>query len=484
MKLRKINSKGFSHVEMVIVVLVVAVLGLVGWRVLKNTSHAGSNCTGQTLNASANGQYVGSTGQCVTYLQIISIGFTGIQMPVDGLFGPLTRLNILTFQRTAFPTDRNQWDGIVGPKTWAKLCSLVPANRTVEVYNAQKAACGKATFNLPGDKGPTSTPTDYGFGWLNGITSDSLGHIWVPNMRYNSLTEINAKDGSLVKVYSDPSYGFKSPIQVTTDKLGHIWVANYNSLTEINAKDGSLVKVYSDPSYELNGPYAMTADDQGHLWVTNSNAFTLTEINAKDGSLVKVYSNYNLYGFSWNLASTTDNLGHLWVSNGNISGSLTEINTNDGSVVTVYGNVREYSFEKNTFNKNYGFNVPYGITSDNLGHIWVVNLEKDTITELNAKDGSLVKVYSDPSLGLKEPITIMADNSGHVWVVNILGNSLTELNAKDGSLVKVYSNPSLGLKSPSGITSDNLGHLWIVNSIGNTVTELNAKDGSLVKIYK
>jgi len=42
MKLRKINNKGFSHVEMVIVVLVVAVLGLVGWRVLKNTSHAGS----------------------------------------------------------------------------------------------------------------------------------------------------------------------------------------------------------------------------------------------------------------------------------------------------------------------------------------------------------------------------------------------------------------------------------------------------------
>jgi streptogramin lyase len=57
----------------------------------------------------------------------------------------------------------------------------------------------------------------------------------------------------------------------------------------MNAKDGSLVKVYTDPSYRLNTPFGITSDNLGHIWVTKSGNDSLTEMNAKDGSLVKVY---------------------------------------------------------------------------------------------------------------------------------------------------------------------------------------------------
>jgi len=43
MKIKKLNIKGFSHFELAIVLLVVFGLGIVGYRVLKNTSHAGSS---------------------------------------------------------------------------------------------------------------------------------------------------------------------------------------------------------------------------------------------------------------------------------------------------------------------------------------------------------------------------------------------------------------------------------------------------------
>jgi phosphatidylserine/phosphatidylglycerophosphate/cardiolipin synthase-like enzyme len=40
---------------------------------------------------------------------------------VDGIFGPNTRGATVSFQRLAFPAQPNEWDGIIGPKTWAML---------------------------------------------------------------------------------------------------------------------------------------------------------------------------------------------------------------------------------------------------------------------------------------------------------------------------------------------------------------------------
>ena len=82
------------------------------------------------------------------------------------------------------------------------------------------------------------------------------------------------------------------------------------------------------------------------------------------------------------------------------------------------------------------------------------------------------------------PYAMTTDSLGHVWVANLLGNSVTELNAKDGSFVNVYSNYNYEFNYPYAITTDNLGHVWVANYLGNSVTELNAQDGSLVQIVK
>lgn len=48
-------------------------------------------------------------------------GLDRCPLTVDGAFGPNTRAATIAFQRTAFPGQPNEWDGVIGPRTWAEL---------------------------------------------------------------------------------------------------------------------------------------------------------------------------------------------------------------------------------------------------------------------------------------------------------------------------------------------------------------------------
>lgn len=48
-------------------------------------------------------------------------GLTNCPLEADGVFGRLTQGAVLSFQRRVFPGQSNDWDGVVGPRTWAML---------------------------------------------------------------------------------------------------------------------------------------------------------------------------------------------------------------------------------------------------------------------------------------------------------------------------------------------------------------------------
>jgi outer membrane protein OmpA-like peptidoglycan-associated protein len=50
-----------------------------------------------------------------------SHGLDSAPLVEDGIFGDLTHRATLSFQRLAFPGQPNEWDGVIGPKTWAML---------------------------------------------------------------------------------------------------------------------------------------------------------------------------------------------------------------------------------------------------------------------------------------------------------------------------------------------------------------------------
>lgn len=52
---------------------------------------------------------------------------------VDGRFGPLTRRATLSFQQRAFPGQPSEWDGVIGPRTWAKLDEFARSDAPVPI---------------------------------------------------------------------------------------------------------------------------------------------------------------------------------------------------------------------------------------------------------------------------------------------------------------------------------------------------------------
>lgn len=76
---------------------------------------------------------IGSAGPAVTEAQarlnavhavrILSgqIGLDRCPLATDGLFGRNTQAATLSFQRVAFPNQPHEWDGVIGPRTWASL---------------------------------------------------------------------------------------------------------------------------------------------------------------------------------------------------------------------------------------------------------------------------------------------------------------------------------------------------------------------------
>jgi phosphatidylserine/phosphatidylglycerophosphate/cardiolipin synthase-like enzyme len=63
--------------------------------------------------------HAGETGQ-------FRPGLDACPLNVDGKFGPLTQRATIAFQKFAFPGQPAEWDGIIGPKTWAKLDAYAP----------------------------------------------------------------------------------------------------------------------------------------------------------------------------------------------------------------------------------------------------------------------------------------------------------------------------------------------------------------------
>jgi hypothetical protein len=109
----------------------------------------------------------------------------------------------------------------------------------------------------------------------------------------------------------------------------------------------------------------------------------------------------------------------------------------------------------------------------------------NSVTELNASNGSLVRVISDPKDKISYPDSVIVLGS-HVWVGNSLGNSLTELRSSNGSLVRVViikgKSATVGVgalnDSPQSLSATGSNFLVVT---GNSVRELSGTNGTQLR---
>jgi predicted nucleic acid-binding Zn ribbon protein len=324
-------------------------------------------------------------------------------------------------------------------------------------------------------------------------------NVWVVNEVGNSITEFNAQTGSQVRVIDAKADAFHHPDGIAVQGA-RVWVTNsnenlgmgggnydtarYSSVTELNAKNGSLVRVIDAKADGLlePGPIAVSGS---HVWVLNKNARSfspstpgnaLIELNVSTGSLVHVFKT-NVDGL-YEPFSITASRSDVWVtSEGGLVNSVTEVNSSTGSLVRII---------KSTAGQ---LGVPYSMAVS-AGHVWITNLhdnfnDNDTghsIAEIDAANGSITRVV-DTTADRTSGYLGIAVAGSHVWLTNDgrLNNSVTELNASDGSLVQIIRSRADKFNEPTGIVASG-NHVWVLNT--NSVTELNVSDGSLVRVVK
>jgi hypothetical protein len=332
----------------------------------------------------------------------------------------------------------------------------------------------------------TSSADCYGFAGLNQTTFSGtldIGHafngpdstafdgqnVWVANYGGNSVNEINASTGLLVRSVSGGAYGFAEPDGLSFDGT-HLWVANANGgVTEVDPSTGALIRTLSGGSYGFSVPRTMTSDGT-HLWVVNTNS--VTEVNESDGNWVQ-----SLAGASDGFPNATDGPtgvafdgSHLWVTDEGANAVLEFDPSNGNLLQTLSGG-------------SYGFNNPVGIVYDG-SHVWVSNAAGTggSVTEINPADGSWVQTLSGGSYGFNQPWNIVSDGT-HLWAGNISGSgvqSLTEINEADGSWVQTLAGSPYNFTDIGAMAFDGT-HLWVPNfDPEGGLTEINASNGAWV----
>jgi serine/threonine protein kinase/cold shock CspA family protein len=209
--------------------------------------------------------------------------------------------------------------------------------------------------------------------------------------------------------YSGGNYKFDQPEAIAADST-HVWVANNsdNSVTELNASNGTWIQTLSGSKYQFNDPTGI-ADDGTHVWIGNANGYSVTELNASNGAWIQTLSG-SKYQFNYPKAIAAEG-SHVWVANGD-GNSVTELNASNGAWIQTLSGSSKYQF-----------NDPTGIADDGT-HVWVG--DKYSVTELNASNGAWIQTLSGRKYEFNSPWSIAVEGT-HIWVANIDGNSVTEL---------------------------------------------------------
>ncbi len=308
----------------------------------------------------------------------------------------------------------------------------------------------------------------YGFNSPNSIAADSR-HVWVLNGGNDSVTEFDARTGAGVQTLRAAGYGFKATFNDTAgiiDDGTNVWVGNENSVTEISAGNGSLVRTLQVPaSVDIHGWYTALVRAGARLWAATPDTCRPYCVSASDSGFYASIIGFNasdggyVQAVSRNTTQTPIALASdgadVWLVGSDLhgsgtAGSVTELNASDGhqqwSVsATIYYNPQATTYDS----------IAYAD-----GRLWVANGE--SVTELNASNGKLIRVLSGAQYQFNGPAVIAAAGT-RVFVVNATGNSVTEIDARTGALVHALSAARYHFDNPTGIAVVG-NRAWILNS--------------------
>lgn len=108
--------------------------------------------------------------------------------------------------------------------------------------------------------------------------------------------------------------------------------------------------------------------------------------------------------------------------------------------------------------------APVAVTADSAGNTYVACSGANTINKFS-NTGALV--WSVPTAGL--PYSLTLDNLGNIYVGNYTGGSLQKFNTATGSIIWTYP----GLSNPRSVSTDQSGNIFVACFGDNTIKKLD-----------
>jgi len=294
-------------------------------------------------------------------------------------------------------------------------------------------------------------------------------HAWISQTAPDRLLELNASDGTQVRVQSD---GLDFPWHITAGG-GNVWIANDRKnpgfVTRVNATTGGITRI-SGTFNGIANPTAVAVQGS-RVWVANLGAesktgFTgygsVTELDASSGTVVKSFPGAKS-GITYPVALAVSG-PFVWVVDSGYHGGLggvTRIDSRDGSTLTKTGG-------------GYGFERPSSIAVSG-SRVWVLNdpyRGRLSVTEINASDASFVRLLSGLQYEFGSYVKYLqyraegiAAVGDRVWVADPAGGgdghgAVTEIDARTGGLIRVLSGAPYNFYTPDAIVA-NSSQVWV-----------------------
>jgi YVTN family beta-propeller protein len=216
-----------------------------------------------------------------------------------------------------------------------------------------------------------------------GVSSDGT-HVWVTNPGDDTVSEILASSGTVIGTIPVGA----NPVGVSSDGT-HVWVATDDSVTEILASSGTVIRTI--PVGGVGIPPGISSDGT-HVWVAiDSDEDLVGEIEASSGNLIRTIR----LGSEPRRVSSDGT--HVWVTTfSEPENTVSEIEASSGNLIRTIPVGR----------------TPDGVSSDGT-RVWVTNSDEDTVSEILASSGNVIRTIP---VGV-DPVGVSSDGT-HVWVTN------------------------------------------------------------------
>ena len=292
-------------------------------------------------------------------------------------------------------------------------------------------------------------------------------HLWFTSQGDDSVIEVDAKTGVHIRTLTGDGYGFGAGgngsnlgISAILDDGTFVWVAvesisptGGGALTEINASNGTLVRVITDPADRDFNPSDLYFDGS-HLWAASVHTGAISEVNPASASIVREFDGVFDSSNSGSNAFTFAVDGpYVWTL---LAGSLAQFDPVSGhalrkmSVGQSYYHILPVGSSNFWLTGNAGISeelnsngtvlrrvngIPDGDIVTDGSHFWVATdfpTEKtDTVTEFDASTGASLHVFDvfNGSRYRSSTSPRIAIANSRIWAFDLNSGDVIELPA-------------------------------------------------------